>query len=62
MLPIYKGRALKEITSDGEVRYIDEAAIFVGRLVKTAETKDTLLRRFQLYGKIVSTLTYLRLC
>lgn len=53
-LPVYKGRALKEDTSSGEVRYIDEAAIFVGRLVKTIETKETLLRRFERYGKIVS--------
>ncbi len=54
LVPIYKGRALKEDTSTGEVRYIDESAIFIGRLVKTLETKETLLRRFERYGKIVS--------
>ena len=55
MIPVYKGRALKEEPqSDGSVRYTDDAAIFIGRLVKTQETKESLFRRFERYGNIVS--------
>lgn len=43
----------------GVTRYIDEAAVFVGRLVKEKETEATLLQRFQKYGNVVSTLTAL---
>ena len=55
VLSVYRGRALKEeSSSSGERKYVDEAAVFVGRLVKTAETKESLLERFERYGKIVS--------
>lgn len=58
LVPIYKGRTLKEITSDGEARFIDQAAVFVGRLVKTVESKETLFRRFRRYGRIVNYLVF----
>ena len=54
LVPLYKGRALTEDSSSGENRFIDNAAIFVGRLVKTLETKNSLFGRFERYGKIVS--------
>jgi hypothetical protein len=40
--------------SSGDVRYIDRAAIFVGRLVKGQETRESLLTRFTRYGRVVS--------
>jgi len=49
----YRGRVLREEVVDGQPRYIDDAAIFVGRLVKEQETSLTLLKRFERYGKIV---------
>lgn len=39
---------------DGEVIYVDRAAVFVGRIAKGVETQDTLLQRFARYGKVVS--------
>ena len=53
LVPTYKGRVLREDMSTGEARYIDDAAVFVGRLIKAAETRETLFRRFERYGKIV---------
>lgn len=50
----YRGRQLREEIKDGASRYIDDAAIFVGRLVKGRETEFTLLKRFERYGNIVS--------
>ncbi|WVF69314.1 hypothetical protein IAT40_004090 [Kwoniella sp. CBS 6097] len=48
----YRGRVLIEDMSTGEPRYIDERAIFVGRLDKGRETASTLLKRFEKYGKV----------
>lgn len=45
---------MREEVEDGVSRYIDDAAVFVGRLVKTQETQLTLFKRFERYGKIVS--------
>jgi hypothetical protein len=56
LAPTYKGRVLKEERSDGGSRFVDECAIFVGRLVKGVETEFTLLDRFAKYGRIVSHL------
>ena len=53
LAPTYKGRLLKEERSDGGSRFVDECAIFVGRLVKGVETEFTLLDRFAKYGRIV---------
>ena len=55
ILHTYKCRMLEELVSDdGEVVYIDKAAIYIGRLAKNSETKETLLKSFERYGKIVS--------
>ncbi|WOO77702.1 uncharacterized protein LOC62_01G001264 [Vanrija pseudolonga] len=54
VLPTYKGRLLREEYVDGEPKYFDDAAIFVGRLVKNQETHLSLLKRFERYGKIVT--------
>ena len=54
LLHTYKSRVLVEQEIDGELQYIDRAAIFVGRLVKTQETRESLLKRFAKYGKMVS--------
>ncbi|KAL7423191.1 hypothetical protein Q5752_002491 [Cryptotrichosporon argae] len=48
----YKGRILREDTSAGVIRYIDDSAVFVGRLVKGQETTSTLLQRFGRYGRV----------
>ncbi|KAK8858458.1 hypothetical protein IAR55_002685 [Kwoniella newhampshirensis] len=48
----YRGRILKEDTSSKAPRYIDDSAIFVGRLNKQLESQFTLLRRFEKYGVI----------
>ncbi|WVW84507.1 hypothetical protein I302_106541 [Kwoniella bestiolae CBS 10118] len=53
-LHTYKGRPLVQDVLSMEERYIDERAIFVGRLVKNAETSATLLTRFGRYGNISS--------
>ena len=53
LAPTYKGRLLKEERSEGGSRFVDECAIFVGRLVKGVETEFTLLDRFAKYGRIV---------
>jgi hypothetical protein len=45
---------LKEEIVRGELRFVDECAIFVGRLVKEKETPLTLLKRFAQYGQVVS--------
>jgi hypothetical protein len=51
----YRGRIIRqEDHQDGQPRYIDDAAIFVGRLVKEQENTMSLLKRFERYGKIVS--------
>lgn len=49
----YRGRLIREEVVDGQPRYIDDAAIFVGRLVKEQENTMSLLSRFERYGKIV---------
>lgn len=54
LIPTYKGRRLEELIVDGQARFVDKAAIFVGRLVKLQETKDSLFHRFTRYGNIVS--------
>lgn len=54
LVPTYRGRQLREEVQDGVSRYIDDAAVFVGRLSKTQETQLTLFKRFERYGKIVS--------
>ncbi|ORY31414.1 hypothetical protein BCR39DRAFT_465791 [Naematelia encephala] len=48
----YKGRRLEERMVNGEPKYFDRAAVFVGRLVKEQETKETLFHRFRKYGAI----------
>jgi hypothetical protein len=50
----YRGRLIREELDDGQARYIDDAAIFVGRLVKEQENTLSLLKRFENYGKVVS--------
>ncbi|WWD04716.1 hypothetical protein V865_002787 [Kwoniella europaea PYCC6329] len=57
ILHTYKGRPLIQDMSSDEERFIDERAIFVGRLVKHVETSATLLKRFNKYGT-VSTIEY----
>lgn len=52
--PTYRGRLLKPEIIKGEIKYIDESAVFVGRLVKEQETDATLLKRFSKYGRVVS--------
>ncbi|ORX40216.1 hypothetical protein BD324DRAFT_267000 [Kockovaella imperatae] len=54
MVPTYRGRLLDIVEVDGIVRYIDPAAVFVGRLPKTQETDLTLHKRFSKYGPIVA--------
>lgn len=39
---------------NGVKRYIDQSAVFVGRLVKEVETEQSLLERFSQYGPVVS--------
>lgn len=51
----YRGRIVREEFVDGQPRYIDDAAIFVGRLVKEQETTISLLKRFERHGKIVGS-------
>jgi hypothetical protein len=51
---MYKNRILREDLSTGEAQFYDDAAVFVGRIVKEVETDITLLRRFSKYGPIVS--------
>ncbi|WRT67642.1 uncharacterized protein IL334_004614 [Kwoniella shivajii] len=50
----YKGRPLIEDITSSEPKYIDERAVFVGKLVKTSETGSTLFNRFEKYGKIAT--------
>ncbi|KIR29719.1 hypothetical protein I309_01204 [Cryptococcus deuterogattii LA55] len=52
LLHTYRGRPLIEDTSTGETKFLDESAIFVGRLNKRMETYATLYKRFEKYGKI----------
>lgn len=52
--PTYRSRLLKVEVVDGEKRYFDESAVFVGRLVKEEETEESLLHRFGHYGPVVS--------
>ncbi|WVQ80545.1 hypothetical protein IAT38_002650 [Cryptococcus sp. DSM 104549] len=54
MMHTYRGRPVSVSTDPetGESRYTDEAAVFVGRLAKSAETEATIFRRFSKYGKI----------
>lgn len=54
LLHTYRGRPLIEDNSTGETKFLDESAIFVGRLNKRMETYATLYKRFEKYGKIVS--------
>lgn len=54
LLHTYRGRPLIEDNSAGETKFLDESAIFVGRLNKRMETYATLYKRFEKYGKIVS--------
>ncbi|OCF31312.1 hypothetical protein I316_07098 [Kwoniella heveanensis BCC8398] len=54
LIHTYRGRVLVEDLSSGEPKYIDERAVFVGRLVKGSETSATLLKRFEKYGRICS--------
>jgi hypothetical protein len=53
LAPTYRGRLLKEERVDGGSRFVDECAVFVGRLVKGEETQSTLYQRFAKYGRIV---------
>lgn len=58
----YKGRVLEQsMGQDGEVIYVDRAAVFVGRIAKGVETQNTLLQRFARYGKVVSNSPAFRL-
>ncbi|OXG50230.1 hypothetical protein J010_03002 [Cryptococcus neoformans] len=52
LMHTYRGRPLIEDNSTGETKFLDESAIFVGRLNKRMETYATLYKRFQKYGKI----------
>ncbi|KJE04374.1 hypothetical protein I311_01856 [Cryptococcus gattii NT-10] len=52
LLHTYRGRPLIEDNSAGETKFLDESAIFVGRLNKRMETYATLYKRFEKYGKI----------
>lgn len=60
LVPTYRGRLLTEERGDRGSRFIDECAVFVGRLVKGVETQLTLHERFAKYGRIVCYLTHLR--
>lgn len=50
----YQGRRLREEIVDGTIRYVDDAGVFIGGLVREQETDLSLLKRFEQYGKIVS--------
>lgn len=52
LIHTYRGRPLIEDNSTGETKFLDESAIFVGRLNKRMETYATLYKRFEKYGKI----------
>ncbi|GMK57379.1 hypothetical protein CspeluHIS016_0402130 [Cutaneotrichosporon spelunceum] len=54
LVPMYRGRQLREEIDGGESRFVDDAAIFVGHLVKEKETQLTLLKRFERYGRITA--------
>ncbi|EIW73610.1 hypothetical protein TREMEDRAFT_17955, partial [Tremella mesenterica DSM 1558] len=52
ILPTYKGRVLAREEDESGERYIDKAAVFVGRLVKSQENDQSLFQRFSKYGRI----------
>lgn len=56
LIPTYRGRTLRADQSDDGPRFYDDAAVFVGRLVKGQETEQSLFERFSRYGQIVSSL------
>lgn len=57
LAPTYRGRLLtEEKLGDGEVRYTDQSAVFVGRVVKEQESDASLFQRFAKYGPIVRDL------
>lgn len=60
LAPTYRGRLLKEVhaSGDGQTRYIDESAVFVGRVVKERESEVSLFQRFAKYGPVVSRLSH----
>jgi hypothetical protein len=53
LVPTYRGRTLREDVQEETTRFFDDAAVFVGRLVKEVETEQTLFERFSRYGEIV---------
>lgn len=55
IIPMYRGRTLREDLSEENPRFFDDAAVFVGRLVKEQETEESLFRRFSRYGQVVSS-------
>lgn len=60
IIPIYRGRTLREDLSGETPSYVDDAAVFAGRIVKESETEHTLFERFSRYGQIVSQLLRVR--
>ncbi|BEJ17110.1 hypothetical protein CspHIS471_0605110 [Cutaneotrichosporon sp. HIS471] len=54
LVPMYRGRLLREEIINGQSRFVDDAAIFVGRITKEQETQLTLLKRFERYGRIAA--------
>ncbi|BEI94193.1 uncharacterized protein CcaverHIS019_0606520 [Cutaneotrichosporon cavernicola] len=54
LVPMYRGRLLREEIINGRSRFVDDAAIFVGRITKEQETQLTLLKRFERYGRIAA--------
>lgn len=55
LIPTYRGRTLREDLAEDRPRWFDDAAVFVGRLVKGQETEISLFNRFSQYGQMVSS-------
>ncbi|WVQ72880.1 hypothetical protein IAR50_002441 [Cryptococcus sp. DSM 104548] len=48
-----RGRTLVQDNSTGEARFLDECAVFVGRVNKDLESNESLQKRFEKYGRIM---------
>ncbi|ODN74558.1 hypothetical protein L202_06925 [Cryptococcus amylolentus CBS 6039] len=49
----YRGRTLVQDNASGEARFLDESAVFVGRVNKDMESNASLQTRFGKYGRII---------
>ncbi|TYJ53675.1 hypothetical protein B9479_005701 [Cryptococcus floricola] len=53
LLHSYRGRTLVQDNTSGEARFLDESAVFVGRVNKDMESNASLQTRFGKYGRII---------